>query len=824
MAVLGLPVGCSGGGGGSSAPGATTTKTLSSITLTPAAPSLAKGASQAFTATGIFSDGSSADLTTTATWSSANAAVATISVAGIATGVSVGTTTISATQGSVSGSATLTVTIPTLVSISVSPASPSLAKGFTQAFTASGYYSDGSKQDLTTLVTWATSNTSVATIASTGIATGVSVGTTAISATQGAVSGTATLSVTGATLVSISASPASSSLAKGFSLPFTATGTFSDGSKQDLTTLVTWASSNVGTATIASAGIATGVSVGTTTISATQGSISDSTTLTVTSPTLVQVTVTPISPNLPVGLDLQFAAEGIFSDGSKQDLSARVSWTSSNSTVGSIGSTGLATGLASGTSTITATTGSISGTSALTVTPTVLSSISLDPPAPYLPLGTRQQMTATGVFSDRTVLDITAQVVWSSSAPAVANVDGTGLVSTPTGSTTLGTTTITAAIGSISGTTVVTVTQPVLTSIIVFGATPIIVGTTNIYTATAFYSDGSLADVTAQATWPSSNIAVAAVDNSPSTAGTVTAVGAGTATLTAVFGGVSGTASVTVNAATLLSIAITPASQTIAVRSQLQFTAIGSYNNGSTQDLTTQVAWSSSDVTVAQISSASGTEGLATGISAGMATLSAGFNGVTGSTTLSVSPATLTSIAVTPANSTLYKGFTQQLTATGTYSDGTTQDLTTQVSWSSSNATVASVSNLFGFKGIVSGLSPGMATITANLNGVSANATVTVSTVVLVSITVTPADKTVSKGTIVRYVATGHFSDGSTAKISNQVAWISSNPDIASINPGKKGGAGKCYTLSLGTVTITATKSPGGGGTAISGSTTLTVN
>lgn len=826
MASLSLHVGCGGGGGGSSVPVATsngTTKTLASIALTPASKSIAAGTNLQFTATGLYSDGSSADLTSTSTWTSTNASVATISVAGLAQGVAVGSSTVKATSGSVSASAILTVTNSTLASISVTPASPSLAKGFTQAFTASGYYSDGSKQDLTALVTWTSSNPGAATIAATGLATGAAAGTTTITATKGTISGTTTLTVTAASLVSVSVSPASPSLAKGFTQAFTATGTFSDGTKQDLTALASWTSSNSGTATILSTGIATGVGVGTTTISATQGSISGSAALTVTNPTLVEITVTPINPSLPAGRDLAFAAEGIFSDGSKQDLSARVTWTSSNPTAASIAPTGLATGLVAGTTTISASTGSVNGASALTVTSAVLVSISLDPPAPFLPLGTQQQMTATGVFSDHSVQDITAQVAWSSSAPATGSVDGNGLVTTPAGSTP-GATTITATSGSIAGSTVVTVTQPVLTSINVFGDTPIIAKTTGSYTATAFYSDGSFADVTAQATWTSSNAAVATVDNSPTTAGTVTGVSAGTATMTAAFGGKSGTATVTVNAATLTSITITPASPAIALLSQIQFTATGTFNNGSTQDLTTQVAWSSSNVAITKISSASGTEGLATGVGAGTATISAGFNGVTGSTTLQVNVATLTSIAVTPANPTLNKGFTLQLTATGTYSDGSTQDLTTQVSWSSSNTTVASVSNLLGAEGTVSGLSAGTATITASLSGVVGSTTATVSNVALVSIAVTPANKTVNKGATVRYVATGTFSDGSTAKISNQVAWVSSDTAIARINPGKKGGPGKCFALSPGTVTISASKPPSAGSAAITGTTTLTVN
>jgi uncharacterized protein YjdB len=122
---------------------------------------------------------------------------------GLATGVAAGTTTITATSGSVSGSTTLTVTAATLVSISVTPTNPSIAKGTTRQFTATGTYSDSTTQNLTTAVTWSSSSTTVATISnatgSKGLATGVAAGTTTITATSGSVSGTTSLTVTAPT-------------------------------------------------------------------------------------------------------------------------------------------------------------------------------------------------------------------------------------------------------------------------------------------------------------------------------------------------------------------------------------------------------------------------------------------------------------------------------------------------------------------------------------------------------------------------------------------------------------------------------------------------
>ena len=82
------------------------------------------------------------------------------------------------------------VTAPaTLVSIAVTPANPSIAKGTTQQFTATGTYSDSSTANITSSVTWGSGTTATATISAGGLATGVAAGTSTINATSGTISG-----------------------------------------------------------------------------------------------------------------------------------------------------------------------------------------------------------------------------------------------------------------------------------------------------------------------------------------------------------------------------------------------------------------------------------------------------------------------------------------------------------------------------------------------------------------------------------------------------------------------------------------------------------
>jgi len=174
--------------------------TLVSIAVTPATATIGVNATQQFTATGTFSDNSTKDVTAQSTWTSSAPATATVGTAtGLATGVAAGgPVTITATDGTIMGTAQLTVSSgPTLKSIAVTPSTANIGVNGMQPFTATGTFSDNSTKDVTTQSTWKSSNTEVATIgAGTGIATGVGVGgPVTITATDAGISGTAQLTV-----------------------------------------------------------------------------------------------------------------------------------------------------------------------------------------------------------------------------------------------------------------------------------------------------------------------------------------------------------------------------------------------------------------------------------------------------------------------------------------------------------------------------------------------------------------------------------------------------------------------------------------------------
>ena len=172
-----------------------------------------------------------------------------------------------------------------LVGLGISPANTTITPGTTQQFTATGTYHqpNGSTGDVTAQTTWTSSNPAVATIDANGLATGVAFGNTTIKGNCQCYNTSVTLTVgsQSVNLTSIAVTPATPTIGVARTQQFTATGTYSNNTTAVLTSSVTWSSSDTTIATISNGGQATGVATGNVTITATSGSISGNTTLTV---------------------------------------------------------------------------------------------------------------------------------------------------------------------------------------------------------------------------------------------------------------------------------------------------------------------------------------------------------------------------------------------------------------------------------------------------------------------------------------------------------------------------------------------------------------
>jgi hypothetical protein len=157
----------------------------------------------------------------------------------------------------------------------------------------------------------------------------------------------------------------------------------------------------------------------------------------------------------------------------------------------------------------------------------------------------------------------------------------------------------------------------------------------------------------------------------------------------------------------------------------------------------------------------------------------------------------LVSIAIAPPNSSIPKGETQELVATGTYNDGSTQDITSQVSWSNSAPNVAALSGADPIN--ITAQNLGTATLTATSGSISGSTSVTVSAPVAVALSVVPANPSVAVGITQQLGVVETFSDGTTQSLTQSVTWTSENPDIATVNS-----AGLATGQVVGAATIAA--------------------
>jgi len=774
---------------------------LLAVTVSPTAANLPVGDTQQLTATGLFSDGATSDLTSAVTWSSSGNKTATVSSTGLVTGKGTGAATIMAVDSGalLPGTAVITVLPAVVDSLTLSMSNAELPKGETEQLMTTGLFSDGTTSVLTNLVTWSSSDPSEVSVSSSGVVTALGTGAATITAIDpvSLLSGTSVLTVVPAVLDSLSLSASSLSLPKGETQQLTATGLFSDGTTSDLTDSVDWASSSSSTASVSPSGLVTALATGPSTVQATDplSLISGSSVVNVVGAVLDALTLSLPTANLSKGRTQQLTATGTYTDGTTADLTRSVTWTSSVSSIASVSSTGLVTALQTGVATIAATDplSLISGTSVVTVLPAVLDSLSLSESSLSLPKGESQQLTATGVFSDGTILDLTNSVNWLSSSSSTASVSPSGLVTALVD----GTSTITATdpVSLISDSSVVTVLPAVLDSLDLSSSTVSLPkGESEQLTATGVFSDGTTSDVTNLVDWATSNGSSASVSSS----GLVQALTTGTSTITATDPSslISVISTVTVLPAVLDSLTLSSSAVSLPKGESQQLTATGLFSDGTTSNLTNLVNWVTSSSSTASVSPS----GLVTALVDGTSTITATdpVSLISDSSVVTVLPAVLDSLDLSSSTVSLAKGESEQLTATGLFSDGTTSDLTNLVNWVTSNGSSASVSS----SGLVQALTTGTSTITATdpSSLISAVSSVTVLPAVLDSLSLSSSTVSLAKGETQQLAATGLFSDGTTSDLTSLVSWSSSDTSTALVSP-----SGLVTALGTGVVSITAT-------------------
>ena len=710
VSVIALATGC-GGGGSSSSSDQGPVPTANALQITPSAASLPLGLTQKLIANAVYSDGSTKDVSGSATWTSSLTNIATVTASGGVTGLAIGTSTVTARLGSLNASATVTVTLPALVAITVDSASFSMPPNTRQQFTALGTYSDDSVRDITTEVAWTTSASNLATASSQGVVTALAPGGVIVRASSGQVTGTVNVSVTAAKLTSIAVIPYQAVFGIGVSEQFTALGEFDDNSVGELANVI-WSSAASTVASVDSRGIVSTKAAGQTAISAAAATVSASTQLNVLPAQLTAIRVAPPWPVLTIGSKQRFTATGTFNDGSTRQLT-NLNWASSDPHIAAISSDGVSQGMTAGAVQITASSGGITGATKLQVSNATLVSLSIAPALPTMAIWANKQLNATGIFSDGSSQDLTSFVSWTSHTPAVAKVNRLGLAN----GTSVGSTVVTAEFGSFSGTTTLTVsplhvasaTLVPVDSSLTPGNPVIPQGVKEQLQLVGNLTDGNT-QIIEDARWLSKKIVVATIDGN----GVVTGRGSGSAWI---FGeGCCETASLPLKVlpATLQSMVIArESSGAVPIGATEQFHAFATFFDPITSmtiadlDITNSVHWSSSapSATIDE-------KGRMTVAAGGKTTITGTFGFVSSqsaSADVQLSSATLASLFVNPGSATVILGGKQQFEALGSFSDGSAFPVA-DLLWSTSDARVAVIDG----SGLVFTAGRGSAVVTAS--------------------------------------------------------------------------------------------------------------
>lgn len=432
MAVCIAFVAC-GGGGSHSNPNPSSNPTLTSLLVSPAPATVPLGSTTKLALKGVYSDGSTKAYSGTVTWSSSAPNIALVDTIGAVTGKTMGNAKVTATSGSMTASCDVTISAAELTKIDIGPSTTSTPANTIQQYIAYGTYSDGTVRDVTTQITWTSSDDTLAKVVSPGIVNALKVGTATLTGTMtpanlGKVSSTATLNITGDRIAYMAVIPYQPVIGTGMYQRFLALGQFGTDYTNHKLVSVAWSESSGGTvATLDPAtGLVQALAAGRTKITATFDGVSDSVDLTVVQAGLHSIEVVPSSAQIANGTTRQFTAVGTLEDGSTQVLQ-NVTWTSDRTDLATIDSNGLATGKGTGDAKISATLGSSSTTASLKVTGTKLVSMAVTPQNPTIPILDKKQFYATGEFDDGTTQDLTGQVTWVSSDPSVAMITASGV-------------------------------------------------------------------------------------------------------------------------------------------------------------------------------------------------------------------------------------------------------------------------------------------------------------------------------------------------------------------------------------------------------------
>lgn len=760
------------------APAWAASTTVSKIVLSANSAQLMVGETLKLNATAVYSDAKTSDVTINADWTSDDTSIASV-YNGTVTAKSVGTATIVAIFKDGDGkafsqSASITVT-KNVKALTADVTSLNIRKGASEQIALTATYSDNTTDNkVANQAEWTSSNAAVATVVN-GAVTGIGAGKATITGVYGKQTVSVEVTVDVVKRITPSTTDVSLLLSEGPET-VTLTATFPDGTTEDVTAAAEWSSSDEAVADVLKGSI-TPYKQGTAVITAEYGT--KTATINVTVEKTSKLTVDNEDLFLGIGGEKQLKLTASYPEAAAKDVTADAQWTSSDESIASVYK-GKVTANKAGVATITAKYGDKTATVKVSVE--VARYLDFSQSQAILDsVGGKQQLELTATFADGTRKNVTASASYSSSSPSVADVKDGFVIGYSAG-----TTTITASYGTQTATLPVKVGQ----------VNTLSVDKSEVYLAVKgthqpVLKDENETDVTSQATWTSSNEAVASVSDG----GLITAYSSGTAKITATYGGK--TATITVNVETASHLDIGSSKISMSENGQaVQLTAKVTYTDGSTEIVTDSTTWTSDNDSIVYVN-----QGKLTAYKKGTAIITATYNGKTATVTVTVGEPAKLEVKSKSLVLDIDDTYQQQLTVT--YKDGTTEDVTNEAEWTTSSAKAATVDS----SGLITGMAEGEATVTATYGSLKATVKVEVGLASELE-----ADKfliVMSAGDDPQLITlTATNSKGDTRNVTKDAEWSSSSAAIASVKNGnvtayKKGKANITAKYGGQKVTIT---------------------
>ncbi|RED34943.1 Ig-like domain-containing protein [Paenibacillus sp. VMFN-D1] len=731
------------------------------------------------TATGVYSDNSTADLTVKASWSSSNNVVATI-YNGTVTAKSEGTTTVTAVFGDVSESVSVTVT-KKVKALTKDVQSLDLKLGDKPQIKLTATYTDNNTEEVSGKADWSTDNASVATVVN-GTVTPVGPGTATLTAVYG--KQTVTIPVSVEVVKRLDADPAQVSMLLSEKTPVQVTlkATYPDGTTKDnVAADAEWTSSNEGVADVIKGQI-TPYGPGTATITAKYGTKTATIQVDVDKTIRLKADKQDIFLHAGDSTTQPIKVEAVYPDKDPVDITGDAVWSSSDEKVAYVNK-GVITAIAPGAVIITAKYGDKS----------VAINVDVDVPR-HLDLVEKVALSLTGektkqldliaTYANGETEKVQSKAVWKSSNEDVVFVSGGNLTAFKKGESK-----VSATYGGVTVTTSVAVDMPLSISLPVKKLSLKVDATYQASIVLDYGADRAAETISSKdkVEWSTNKKDIADIDEN----GLITGVATGTATITAKYEGKSYTMTVEVGLVSDLKTSDTLVIMSAGDKKQLTLTAKDA--TGTVVDVTKEASWKSSSSTVAGVDN----NGLVSGLKSGKANITAEYGGQKVTIPVEVDvisaiEASETAVSLKTAGKAKDKTATVKLEVT--FSDGSTKDVTSKAEWKTGNYKVASVSD-----GVITAAAYGKTTVTAKYGNKTVRIPVEVDTLKYlqtdkVSVTLNVGDK-------LTLAATATYMDGTDVDVSKPALWKSSKILTATVKDGQitANGKGKAtITVSFG--------------------------